>query len=73
MTQLPGQYYLSDLPRLPPMSDGSEQAAKPATTHLVQEMPIAPIDREAPRPETLPSPPQLISQLVETLDDKLED
>ena len=59
--------------RLPPMSDGSEQAAKPATTPLVQEMPIAPIDREAPRPETLPSPPQLISQLGETLDDKLED
>ena len=39
MPQLPGRYYLSDLPRLPPMPDNKERAAKPATGHLVQQMP----------------------------------
>ena len=39
MPQLPGKYYLSDLPRLPPMPDNKERAAKPATGHLVQQMP----------------------------------
>lgn len=37
--QLPGKYYLSDLPRLPPMPDNKERAAKPATGHLVQQTP----------------------------------
>lgn len=36
--QLPGKYYLSDLPRLPPMPDNKERAAKPATGHSVQQM-----------------------------------
>ena len=39
MPQLPGKYYLSDLPRLPPMPDNKERAAKPAAGHLVQQMP----------------------------------
>ena len=37
--QLPGKYYLSDLPRLPPMPDNKERTAKPTTGHLVQQMP----------------------------------
>ena len=72
MPQLPGKYYLSDLPRLPPVPDNKERAAKAATGHLAQQMPIAPIGREAPRPETPSSPRQPASHLVETLDDKLE-
>lgn len=36
--QLPGKYYLSDAPRLPPMPDNKERAAKPAAGHLVQQM-----------------------------------
>lgn len=38
MPQLPGKYYLSDAPRLPPMPDNKERAAKPAAGHLVQQM-----------------------------------
>lgn len=38
MPQLPGKYHLSGLPRLPPMPDDIERAAKPATGHLVQQM-----------------------------------
>ncbi len=37
--QLPGRHCLSDLPRLPPMPDNKERAAKPATGHLVKQMP----------------------------------
>ena len=39
MPQLPGRHCLSDLPRLPPMPDNKERAAKPATGHLVKQMP----------------------------------
>ena len=72
MPQLSGKYYLSDLPRLPPMPENKERAAKPAAGHLVQQMPNRAYRQRAPRPETPSSPPQPASQLVETLDGKLE-
>lgn len=56
------------------MPDNKERAAKPAAGHLVQQMSNRAYKQRggAPRPETPSSPPQPASQLVETLDGKLE-